>query len=143
MSSPILTLFVVIVMLAAIPEPAQEATPEIFREVAAGIYVGLAGSGMVVTLLPTGENRGAVRTSWDEATELLESVSWGLSSGVTPLALRTAVRWPAICRAGSSTGWERKAEEAPEARRLPGPTGQREHNVRPEHEFGTGCDNRG
>lgn len=58
-----------------------EMEPGVFREGAAGIYVGPEGSRIVVASLLISESRVAIRESWDEATELLEAVTSGFSSG--------------------------------------------------------------
>ena len=52
-----------------------EMTPDVFREGAAGIYVGPNGSRIVVVSLLITENRVAIRQSWEDATKLLDSVS--------------------------------------------------------------------
>src|SRR5215204_1941759 len=51
-----------------------EMTPDVFREGAAGIYVGPAGSRIVIVLLLITENRVAIRQSWEDATKLLDAV---------------------------------------------------------------------
>jgi hypothetical protein len=51
-----------------------EMTPDVFREVAAGIYGGPNGSRIVVVSLLITENRVAIRQSWEDATELLDNV---------------------------------------------------------------------
>jgi hypothetical protein len=55
--------------------------PETFREGAAGIYVGPAGSRILVVSLLINASGAAVRQSWDEAGELLDSVRSEFSSG--------------------------------------------------------------
>src|SRR5215213_7144211 len=51
-----------------------EMTPDVFREGAAGIYVGPNGSRIVVVSLLITENRVAIRQSWEDATKLLDAV---------------------------------------------------------------------
>jgi hypothetical protein len=51
-----------------------EMTPDVFREGAAGIYVGPHGSRIVVISLLITENRVAIRQSWENATKLLDAV---------------------------------------------------------------------
>jgi hypothetical protein len=59
----------------------HETDKEVLREGAAGIDVGPAGSRIVIATLLASESGVAVRKSWDEATELLDSVSQGFISG--------------------------------------------------------------
>jgi hypothetical protein len=55
-------------------------SPDVFREGAAGIYLGPGGSrAIVVTLLLT-DNRVAIRKSWEDATDLLQSMSYSVST---------------------------------------------------------------
>ena len=49
-------------------------TPDVFREGAAGIYVGPRGSRMVMVSLLITENRVAIRQSWENATKVLDAV---------------------------------------------------------------------
>lgn len=49
-------------------------TPDVFREGAAGIYVGPSGSRIVMVSLLITENRVAIRQSWENATKLLDAV---------------------------------------------------------------------
>jgi hypothetical protein len=51
-----------------------EMTPDVFREGAAGIYVGPNGSRIVIVSLLITENRVAIRQSWEDATKLLDAV---------------------------------------------------------------------
>ena len=51
-----------------------EMTPDVFREGAAGIYVGPNGSRIVIVSLLITENRVAIRQSWEVATKLLDTV---------------------------------------------------------------------
>src|SRR5262245_54494923 len=48
-----------------------EMSPDVFREGAAGIYVGPQGSRIVIISMLITENRVAIRKSWEDATELL------------------------------------------------------------------------
>jgi hypothetical protein len=51
-----------------------EMSPDVFREGAAGIYVGPNGSRVVVVSLLITQNRVAIRQSWEDATALLDNV---------------------------------------------------------------------
>jgi hypothetical protein len=51
-----------------------EMSPDVFREGAAGMYVGPNGSRIVVISLLITENRVAIRQSWEDATKLLDAV---------------------------------------------------------------------
>lgn len=55
--------------------------PETLREGAAGIYVGPAGSRIIIVSLLVSESRAAIRESWDEAGQLLDSVRAEFVSG--------------------------------------------------------------
>ncbi len=57
-----------------------EMTPDVFREGAAGVYVGPDGSRVVVVSLLVTENRVAIRRSWEDATDLLDEVDSRLST---------------------------------------------------------------
>lgn len=52
-----------------------EMTPDIFREGAAGIYLGPEGSRAIIVNLLISSNRVAVRASWDSASDLLRTLT--------------------------------------------------------------------
>jgi hypothetical protein len=55
-------------------------SPDVFREGAAGIYLGPEGSRALVVRFLLTDNRVAIRTSWDDAGELLESLTLFVST---------------------------------------------------------------
>lgn len=57
-----------------------EMTPDVFREGAAGIYVGPNGSRVILVSLLITENRVAIRQSWEDAGALLSAVESGIST---------------------------------------------------------------
>ena len=57
-----------------------EMTPDVFREGAAGVYVGPNGGRVVVVSLLVTESRVAIRQSWEDATKLLDAVRSRLST---------------------------------------------------------------
>lgn len=50
-------------------------SPDVFREGAAGIYLGPNGGRMLVVNLLVSDNRVAIRASWDDASDLLGSLT--------------------------------------------------------------------
>jgi len=51
-----------------------EMSPDVFREGAAGIYVGPNGARAIVVNLLLTDNRVAIRTSWEDTSELLSGL---------------------------------------------------------------------
>lgn len=51
-----------------------EMSPDVFREGAARVYAGPEGTRIILVSLLISENRVAVRRSWEEATEFVDSV---------------------------------------------------------------------
>ncbi len=57
-----------------------EMTPDVFSEGAAGLYSGPDGARVVIVNLIVTNSRVAVRASWEDATELMERLTWGMES---------------------------------------------------------------
>lgn len=55
-------------------------SPDVFRQGAAGIYLGPHGSRIVVVALLLTDNRVAIRKSWEDATDLLNSMSYRVTT---------------------------------------------------------------
>lgn len=56
-----------------------EMSPDVFREGAAGIYVGPAGSRVIAVALLVTNSRVAIRKSWEDASDLLDRFSSDVS----------------------------------------------------------------
>lgn len=84
-----------------------EMTPDVFREGAAGVYVGQNGSRVVIVSLLITENRVAIRQSWEDATTLLNAVASGLSTDYErDAALETMAAPPECVEAKREEGTE-------------------------------------
>ena len=57
-----------------------EMTPDVFSEGAAGIYVGPDGARIVIVNLIVTDSRVAVRASWEDATELMDRLTWSVDT---------------------------------------------------------------
>jgi hypothetical protein len=55
-------------------------SPDVFREGAAGIYLGPAGSRALIVRFLLTDNRVAIRRSWDDAGELLHTLGYSMST---------------------------------------------------------------
>lgn len=55
-------------------------TPDVFTEGAAALYAGPDGARVIVVNLIVTDSRVAVRASWEDATELLDRLTWGVES---------------------------------------------------------------
>lgn len=55
-----------------------EMSPDVFREGAAGVYVGPQGSRVLLAALLITENRIAIRKSWEDASNLVDRITFSL-----------------------------------------------------------------
>lgn len=74
-----------------------ELTPDVFREGAAGVYVGPDGSRIVIVSLLITENRVAIRQSWEDATKLLDAVGTRSSTDYTRDKVLKTMEAPTGC----------------------------------------------
>lgn len=55
-------------------------SPDVFREGAAGTYLGPGGARVVIVTLLLTDNRVAIRKSWEDATALLDAIAYRVST---------------------------------------------------------------